>query len=100
MSILKRIVEWNKERNIPKKFNLNTEAAHISEEFTELLRSNTEEEKVDACADIIVYATGSIWKLGYDPDKIMDEVLRHIESRKGSWDNKINKWVKEPAQKK
>jgi hypothetical protein len=34
--------------------------------------------------DIIVFATGAIRKIGYDPDIAMDEVLKEIESRVGS----------------
>jgi len=45
--------------------------------------NNNKEEIVDAFADIIVFATGSIVKLGYDPEKVMDEVLKEIESRTG-----------------
>jgi predicted HAD superfamily Cof-like phosphohydrolase len=52
----------------------------------EILAGNehqNKEEIVDAFADIIVFATGSIAKLGYNPDKVMDEVLKEIESRTG-----------------
>jgi len=98
MSILNRIVKWNKERKIPHIYNKEKEAAHIAEEMSELLRANTYEDEIDAFADIIVYATGAIWKAGYDPEKIMEEVLKHIESRKGCWDEKIGKWVKEPSE--
>ena len=97
MTILERIVNWNKERKIPKNYNKEKEAGHIAEELSELLRANTYEEEVDAFADMIVYATGAIWKAGYNPEKIMEEVLKHIESRKGCWDSSIGKWVKEPS---
>ena len=107
MSILKRIVKWNKERGlIEKGFNQKTEIAHIIEELMESTgkedslsaremaekraeeilggsENNNKEEIVDAFADIIVFATGSIVKLGYDPEKVMDEVLKEIESRTG-----------------
>jgi len=97
MSILKRIINWNQERKIPKNFNKEKEIAHITEEVTEILRGKNTQENVDGFADIIVYAVGAIWKLGYHPDLVMDEVLKHIESRKGKWNGVIGKWVKEDS---
>ena len=97
MNIFKRIVKWNEERQIPKEYIKEKEVAHISEEVTEILRANTIEDNVDGFADIIVYATGAIMKMGYNPDEIMDEVLKHIESRKGSYNHSINKWVKKKS---
>lgn len=41
------------------------------------------EDVVDSWADIIVYATGALLKLGYDPEKVMLEVLKAISSRTG-----------------
>lgn len=45
--------------------------------------TGTREEIVDAFADIIVFSTGAIIKNGYNPEKVMDEVLKEIESRSG-----------------
>ena len=107
MSILKKIVEWNNERGlIEKGFNHKNEVSFIIEELlestgkydsvtareraTNISKSiiNNEdidsETVVDAFADIIVFATGAIAKIGYDPDKVMDEVFKEIDSRKGS----------------
>jgi len=89
-----QIVEWNKERCIPREFNMSKEAGHITEELSELLRANSEEEICDALADIIVFATGSIWKLGYNPDIVMEETLLEINDRGGYYDSTINKWKK------
>ncbi len=98
MTILDRIINWNIERNIPVDYKKEKEAAHITEELTELLISNTKEDDIDAFADIIVFVTGAIYKAGYDPNKVMNEVLKHIESRKGSWSDKDNKWIKEDCE--
>ncbi|MCD5383113.1 hypothetical protein LR002_03245, partial [Candidatus Gracilibacteria bacterium] len=58
------------------------------------------EQVVDAAADIIVFATGLIAKMGYDPDVVMDEVLKEIESRKGEIiDGKFVKFKDEEAKK-
>ena len=44
----------------------------------------TEDQMVDACGDIIVFATGTIRKAGYSPNIVMNEVIQEIESRRGS----------------
>ena len=106
--MINRIVKWNEERLLDKQeFNLKTETTNIIEELIEAQSKfidsekarqlanqiygfiNIQEEKkteeiVDAFADIIVYAIGSILKLGYNPIDVMDEVLKEIESRTGT----------------
>ena len=107
MSILKRIIDWNNQRGlIEKGFNQKNEVSFIVEELlestgkydslsarekaeeitVEILKgeeNQNKEEIIDAFADIIVFATGAIGKLGYDPEIVMDEVLKEIESRTG-----------------
>lgn len=106
MDILTKIVEWNKERGlIERGFNHKKEASFIIEEllestgnydsisaqedtekYSEAIITNTPVDKeiiVDAFADILVFATGAIAKLGYDPAKVMDEVYKEINSRTG-----------------
>ena len=107
MSILKKIVLWNKERGLlDKEFNHQKEVSFIIEELLEstgnensltardqadeiskniMQNSNaTNEDIIDAFADIIIYATGVISKMGYNPDIVMDEVLKEINSRTGT----------------
>lgn len=55
------------------------------------------EDLVDAFFDTIVYAVGSIMKLGYNPIGVMSEGLKHIEGRKGKYNPEIGKYVKEPS---
>ena len=107
MTILKRIIDWNNQRGLIKKgFNQKNEVSFIVEELlestgkydslsarekaeeitVEILKgeeNQNKEEIIDAFADIIVFATGAIGKLGYDPEIVMDEVLKEIESRTG-----------------
>jgi len=109
-SAFARIVDWNMERGLiktPGDVNLLNEMSFITEELIEmgtLLESedarkiakahaelmyektveHTPEQVVDAAGDIIVFATGLIRKMGYDVDKTMEEVLREIESRRGT----------------
>lgn len=46
-----------------------------------------DENKVDAYGDVIVFAIGAILKLGYDPEKVLDEVSKEINSRVGEMVN-------------
>lgn len=57
----------------------------------------TDEDMVDAFFDTIVYAVGSMLKLGYNPIGVMSEGLKHIEGRKGRYEPEIGKYVKEPS---
>jgi predicted HAD superfamily Cof-like phosphohydrolase len=50
---------------------------------------------IDAYADMIVVITGSIYKLGYDPNKVLAETLLEISSRKGTIDLTTGKWQKD-----
>ena len=52
------------------------------------------EQVVDAWADIIVFATGAMAKLGYDPSKVMEEVYKEINSRTGEMVD--GKFIKNP----
>lgn len=40
-------------------------------------------ERLDAYGDIIVFSIGAIAKLGYDPEKILVEIAKEINSRSG-----------------
>lgn len=46
--------------------------------------TQTKEQVVDAMCDNIVFSIGLIEKLGYNSQKAMEEVLKEINSRKGS----------------
>ncbi len=116
---LSRIVKWNKERQLIKKPELQNEVEFIIEELLEMITPMKSDEAreeaktiasdmkamaagyqptphqvVDAAADIIVFATGLIAKMGFDPDNVMVEVQKEIDSRVGSKDAS-GKWVKD-----
>ena len=120
----KRIVDWNNERGLIKKgYNHVNETSFIIEELIEgtcdvdSKKANkiakflakglsffkvdmAKEKMVDAFCDIIVFATGAIAKLGYDPSKAMNETLLEIEDRTGKMiDGKFVKDKKENAYK-
>jgi predicted HAD superfamily Cof-like phosphohydrolase len=101
-----RIKQWNEDRGLlARGFDLRKESSFILEELIEMLYDipsieaneialdiiddmpivhNSVNDKVDAFCDIIVFATGALYKLGIDADKAMDENLKEIEDRTGS----------------
>lgn len=116
MNAFENIVKWNEERGLIKNgFNHEKEASFIIEELLESTggydsvsareraatyakeivgdSAPTDEEVVDAFADIIVFATGAIKKKGYDPSKVMEEVCKEINSRTGKLEG--GKFVKD-----
>lgn len=120
MNMFEKIVKWQEERGLDKDpFNHVKETSFILEELLESTgyfdsvtarekalqyandivgeTSPTPEQVVDAWADIIVFATGAIMKLGYNPSKVMDEVYQEINSRTGKMVD--GKFVKDPEAK-
>jgi len=54
----------------------------------------TNDDRVDAFADIVVFAIGAMMKLGYDPEKVLGEVGKEINSREGEMMNgKFEKYL-------
>lgn len=105
-----KIKNWNMSRGLLNNgFDMKTEVRLLEEEFDELqFKDNTknlakwlkhynttEEERLDALCDIIVVATGAIYKLGYDADKALDETIKEINSRIGSINKKTGKFEKD-----
>lgn len=52
-------------------------------------------DKIDSLCDDNVFNDGFIHRLGFNPDKAMEQCLLHIESRKGSM-GEDGKWHKNP----
>lgn len=98
MTNFKRIKEWSDERLITQQEpDRNGFIAMIVEELGEFIEAKTEEERIDAMADIIVFAYGEIAKYGYDGDKVMDEVIKEISSRVGAYNPDTKKWQKDKS---
>lgn len=107
MTVLNKIVQWNKERNNVE-FSISNETEMLYEELKELVVGYpNEHEMIDALCDIIVVATGAIHKLGYNPNIAMNETLKEISSRqqdpiqKDIWKKwgASGKWEKNKSQK-
>ena len=101
MTVIDRVYKWteytrlNKQVGDPKSYVCN-----ITEELGELLdgyKKNDENEIVDAIADIMIFSMTELVKKEYDIEKVLDEVLKVIESRKGEWSDKHGKWMKDKS---
>lgn len=94
MDIFLRIYLWNQKRNLLKPPIDKNELGFIQSELVEFNTATTPEQKIDAMADLIIFATGYIIKSGYDPEKVLSETLSHIESRDGYIDPETGKFIK------
>lgn len=121
MDMFQKIVQWNTERGLLEKgFNQEKETSFIieelleatgnydsisarekAEEYAKEITSNAKQEDhdvIDALFDIVIFASGAMAKLGYNPTKVMDEGFREINSRTGTLID--GKFVKDPNAKK
>ena len=91
-----RIKEWSDERLITQNPpDRNGFVSMIVEELGEFLEAKSNiEGRIDAMADIIVFAYGEMAKYGYDGDKVMNEVIKEISSRTGAYSPETKKWQK------
>ena len=100
MNALEEIVKFNVDRGLTQ-FRDEAEYAMLTEEMSELesaLYLGDEHEIVDALCDIIVLATGAIYKLGYDPGEALEQTVLEITSRKGQFNQVTGKWEKDQNQ--
>ena len=51
---------------------------------------------VDSYCDIINFAIGAILKLGFNPEIALQECLKELNDRTGSYNHVLGKWRKEP----
>jgi predicted HAD superfamily Cof-like phosphohydrolase len=98
MTNFERIKEWSDERLITQNTpDRNGFVSMIVEELGEFLEAKEDDGRIDAMADIIVFAYGEMAKYGYHGDKVMDEVIKEISSRTGAYDPATKKWQKDKS---
>jgi len=98
MSNFTDIKEWSDERLITQNTpDRNGFLAMIVEELGEFLEADNDDDRIDAMADIIVFAYGEIAKYGYHGDKVMGEVIKEISSRVGAYSEDTKKWQKDKS---
>lgn len=103
MSALKELKRFQTDRGLHlKPFELKAYYNNTIEELQELadgVANDDINEQVDALADVAVFALGDIMKLGYDPEKVLLEVAKEINSRVGTFvDGKFQKDKSQEAQ--
>ena len=101
VNIVEELIE-SRDYNVPKE-NRNRLAAALGFFMSDLVNKDiairtdntvTDEDKVDAYGDIIVFAIGAIMKLGYNPNEVLVEVGKEINSREGEMvDGKFEKYL-------
>jgi NTP pyrophosphatase (non-canonical NTP hydrolase) len=97
MNPLQGIVRFNVDRKL-ESFNPAAEHAMLSEELQEFFKAydnDDDYEMLDALCDIIVVATGAIYKMGYHPELALKQTVKEITSRKGSFNEELGKWQKD-----
>jgi predicted HAD superfamily Cof-like phosphohydrolase len=97
---IRSIVEWNQSRNLHN-YDSTTEDNLLAEEMQELSEARAANDihgVINAYTDMIIVITGSIHKLGYDPNKVLTETLLEISSRKGTINPTTGKWQKDTNQ--
>lgn len=92
MNIFEELKKWREERGLTS--TVGNIQANLAEELTELLRANTEEEKIDALCDMIVFSINAMEAMGYDAKLAIEETIKEVASRKGEMSKELNKWVK------
>lgn len=101
MTALELLELWAEERGFnsqsPSREGLTTNVVEELGEWIEAWKQNDEHEKVDALSDIIVFCSTELLKMGYDPEKVVKETYREIQSRRGSWNSEGTKWVKDES---
>ena len=102
MTISDRLRAWSISRGIAKQEpNRNAFVANITEELGEYLeafKKGNEDEVVDAIADIRVFCATELVKMGYNIDRVDEEVLQVIESRTGEWNEEMGKFIKDTSE--
>jgi hypothetical protein len=94
-----RIKAWSDERLITQQTpDRNGFVSMIVEELGEFLEAGEDVDgRIDAMADIIVFAYGEMAKYGYHGDKVMGEVIKEINSRVGAYNPETKKWQKDKS---
>jgi len=61
------------------------------------LEAKSPEEESEVMKNITIVSLREVSMLGYDPDKCMDEVMKEINSRVGSYSEEHKKWMKDKS---
>jgi NTP pyrophosphatase (non-canonical NTP hydrolase) len=93
MILINRIKQWNKDRGLTD-FNIELTSRLLREEILEVETATNNEDIALELGDILFVTIGEIQKLGYDPLKVLEEVIKKNESRVGAINPETKKWEK------
>jgi hypothetical protein len=97
MTAIDGIIKFNVDRRLTT-FDADAEYNMLLSELQEFLTGVAEEDEhdiVDALCDVMVVAAGALYKLGYKPEEALQETVKEISSRTGSFDKVTRKWQKD-----
>ena len=101
MNVFSRLKGWSDSRGISQQIpNRNGYIANKVEElgeYADAMKLSDENEAIDAIADSMVFDATELVKMGYDIEKVLNEVLLVVESRTGVWDDYNNKFQKDKS---
>jgi|SaaInl85LU_5_DNA_1037374.scaffolds.fasta_scaffold30250_3 hypothetical protein len=100
MDPIEGIVQFNLDRGLVD-FCPKAECKMLFEELQEFITAAAQHdtpEMVDALCDAVVVAVGGLSKLGYAPDTALQETVKEIRSRNGSFNSDTGKWEKDRNQ--
>lgn len=89
-----RLKKWREERGLGIMPDKTKHFAFIAEEVSEGLRADSVYDVIDAYGDIIVFCINGIEQSGFDAEIVMDEIIKEIDSRKGSINPETKKFEK------
>lgn len=98
MNIFEELEEWRRERGLHQvKSNAIITIKHMLIELTEALEAVHNDDfdgVIDGINDAIVYGVNGQEQMGVNAEKAMEETLKEIHSRKGYYDVKEQKFMK------
>ena len=88
------IVEWLGQAIYDPKFSYIEDIVYQQYLF---LEAKTFEEEAQAMTNMTISSLKEIVNMGFDPDKVMDEVMKEISSRIGAYSEESKKWQKDKS---
>jgi len=95
MNHFQAIKKWSEERGFySENVSLLDYLKHIETEIQECKDSNNNDEFVGELSDIIVFCINAMYHNGYDAEVVIDETVKKLNSRTGSFCEKSKKMDK------
>ena len=92
MSIMNKLKEWRETRLLTKPSG--SFDKFIEEELQEYREAKTEHDRIDAIGDIVIFGLNELELEGYNALKVLNEIIKEINSREGTLCPDTGKWLK------